>query len=58
MSRLKNIIEERAKGDYKSFGRFHFTGGFFLNSLKKSLEPLVKSGSLDNLGYTRKNHAR
>ncbi len=50
---IKNIIEERAKGDYKSLEDF-ISRVDFSKLTKKSLEPLVKSGSLDNLGYTRK----
>ncbi|MDU9793686.1 DNA polymerase III subunit alpha, partial [Helicobacter pylori] len=50
---IKNIIEERVKGDYKSLEDF-ISRVDFSKLTKKSLEPLVKSGSLDNLGYTRK----
>ncbi|MFT2677001.1 DNA polymerase III subunit alpha, partial [Helicobacter pylori] len=50
---IKNIIEERTKGDYKSLEDF-ISRVDFSKLTKKSLEPLVKSGSLDNLGYTRK----
>ncbi len=50
---IKNIIEERAKGDYKNLEDF-ISRVDFSKLTKKSLEPLVKSGSLDNLGYTRK----
>ncbi|EQD89870.1 DNA polymerase III, alpha subunit [Helicobacter pylori SouthAfrica50] len=50
---IKNIIEERTKGDYKNLEDF-ISRVDFSKLTKKSLEPLVKSGSLDNLGYTRK----
>lgn len=50
---IKNIIEERVKGDYKSLEDFILWVDFF-KFIKKFLELLVKLGSLDNLGYIRK----
>lgn len=47
---IKNIIEERVKGDYKSLEDFILWVDFF-KFIKKFLELLVKLGSLDNLGY-------
>ena len=50
---LRNIIEVRAQGGpYTSMEDF-ITRVDFNRLSKRLLEPLVKSGSLDNLGYTR-----
>ncbi|TLE04663.1 DNA polymerase III subunit alpha [Helicobacter bilis] len=50
---LQGIIDDRKqKGAFKNLEDF-ITKADFKRISKKVLEPLVKSGSLDNLGYTR-----
>lgn len=50
-----NIIQEREKnGQYKNLEDFIARVDFSKLS-KRSLEPLIKSGGLDNLGYSRKS---
>ncbi len=50
---LRNIIENRKKeGEFKSLEDF-VSRVDFSKLTKRILEPLVKSGSLDGLGYTR-----
>ncbi|TLD96761.1 DNA polymerase III subunit alpha [Helicobacter jaachi] len=52
---IENIIEERRKnGAYKSLEDFILRVDFS-KLTKRSLEPLIKSGGLDNLGYSRKS---
>ncbi|MCX2717167.1 DNA polymerase III subunit alpha [Helicobacter sp. MIT 21-1697] len=52
---IENIIEEREKnGAYKSLEDF-IARVDFSKLTKRSLEPLIKSGGLDNLGYSRKS---
>ncbi len=52
---IENIIEEREKnGAYKSLEDF-VARVDFSKLTKRSLEPLIKSGGLDNLGYSRKS---
>lgn len=50
---IENIITEREKnGEYKSLEDFIARVNWSILS-KRVLEPLIKSGSLDNLGYSR-----
>lgn len=52
---IENIIQEREKnGAYKSLEDF-IARVDFSKLTKRSLEPLIKSGGLDNLGYSRKS---
>ena len=52
---IENIIEEREKnGAYKSLEDF-IARVDFSKLTKRSLEPLIKSGGLDNLGYSRRS---
>lgn len=52
---IENIIQEREKnGTYKSLEDF-IARVDFSKLTKRSLEPLIKSGGLDNLGYSRKS---
>lgn len=51
---IDNIIQERIKnGKYQSLEDF-IVRTDFSKLTKRSLEPLIKSGGLDNLGYSRK----
>lgn len=49
---IKNIIEMRGDNKYKNLEDF-ITRVDFSKITKRVLEPLIKSGSLDNLGYSR-----
>ncbi|WP_104697045.1 MULTISPECIES: DNA polymerase III subunit alpha [unclassified Helicobacter] len=49
---IKNIIEMRGDSEYKNLEDF-ITRVDFSKISKRVLEPLIKSGSLDNLGYSR-----
>ncbi|TLD80943.1 DNA polymerase III subunit alpha [Helicobacter sp. MIT 05-5293] len=52
---IENIIEEREKnGAYQNLEDFVARVDFSKLS-KRTLEPLIKSGALDNLGYSRKS---
>ncbi|MCH5313848.1 MAG: DNA polymerase III subunit alpha, partial [Helicobacter sp.] len=52
---IENIIQERErKGAFKNLEDFIARVDFSKLS-KRSLEPLIKSGGLDNLGYSRKS---
>lgn len=52
---IENIIEEREKnGAYQNLEDF-IARVDFSKLTKRTLEPLIKSGALDNLGYSRKS---